>query len=150
MGQNQALEASRRGAEVKEENVDTFTISQSVTLESRVCPECGVCYAMPVDLREGRQKDHRSWYCPNGHSRFFPAQTVEEQLRRALAHAQERANALAQQKRNLEGLLAATEKAKARLARRANGGVCPHCGRTFKQVQRHLALKHPEHAQGVK
>ncbi len=42
------------------------------------CGTCGVAFCMPQALYNQRRKDHQTFYCPNGHRRYFPGQTDEE------------------------------------------------------------------------
>jgi hypothetical protein len=56
-----------------------FTLS--VEMESRVCPTCGVVYALPERIVEQRNKDGQKWYCPNGHQLGFGADKFAEMER---------------------------------------------------------------------
>lgn len=49
------------------------------------CGECGVPFALNDDFIRERRKDHRTWYCPNGHERWYPEKNETEQ---ALAKAE--------------------------------------------------------------
>jgi septal ring factor EnvC (AmiA/AmiB activator) len=101
---------------------------------------------MTKELRDRRLEDHKAWYCPNGHSQSYTGKTEAEKLRERLErveiqrdHAREEAE---RQKR-----IAAAAKGQATKAKnRAAKGVCPHpdCKRSFVDVARHVATKHPE------
>lgn len=56
--------------------------------------KCGLQFALPADFVNSRREDHNSFYCPNGHSRCYPAKTQEENkianLEQALAAKTER------------------------------------------------------------
>jgi hypothetical protein len=52
-----------------------------VMLETAECCRCGVTFAMPAELVRKRKLDHETFYCPNGHSLHFPAQTEAERLK---------------------------------------------------------------------
>ena len=53
-------------------------------LEVKSCLTCGIIYAIPTELIKKRRGDHKSFYCPNGHSLYFPEMTDEERLSRSL------------------------------------------------------------------
>lgn len=42
------------------------------------CGECGVEFCMPAGLHAARKSDHKTFYCPNGHPRYFPGKTEQE------------------------------------------------------------------------
>jgi len=42
------------------------------------CAQCGVVFSMPEQLEEKRRADHGEFYCPNGHSNYFPGKTKQE------------------------------------------------------------------------
>ena len=44
----------------------------------KVCISCGITYAMPKDYMEKLRQNHETFYCPNGHSMYFPTETEEE------------------------------------------------------------------------
>lgn len=60
--------------------MEVIKIKQEVALELRECPSCGVMYGRTETFTEERQKTHETFYCPNGHSRYFPSKTREEIL----------------------------------------------------------------------
>lgn len=55
----------------------------SVTME---CGECGVEFCMPDRLYEERKEDHQTFYCPNGHPRYFPGKSEKEKLREKVTY----------------------------------------------------------------
>lgn len=67
----------------------TMTHEATVALVEMQCPYdgCGVMYALSESYRTARRKDHKGWYCPNGHSLVFNKETEEERLRRLLDNA---------------------------------------------------------------
>lgn len=120
-------------------------------LVTEVCCTCGVSFAMPEMLRAKALADHDRWfYCPNGHSQHFTGKTEEEKLRERLEREQARAGRLASERDQLEAARRAQAARATRFKndrdrerRRAAHGVCPCCGRTFKQLARHMASQHP-------
>lgn len=52
------------------------------------CIQCGMLYAIPSDFEERRRKDHRTFYCPNGHSMYYAQKNREEILKEELERAE--------------------------------------------------------------
>lgn len=119
----------------------TINVTEALQIES--CPTCFVRYAVPVEVLNRRYQDGGAWYCPNGHRVVYTESEVHK-LQRQLSDAQERANSSAELERIARGELRTTSKELRNLKRRVNAGICPHCHRTFQQLQRHIHSKHPE------
>jgi hypothetical protein len=81
------------------------------------CSECGVLWAMPSGFVTARQKDHKVFYCPNGHQLSYTAENTEEKLRKALA---------------------ATRKT----LKDVTDHCCPFCYKTPRDVLRHIDRVH--------
>lgn len=127
-----------------------YALNEFVRLETHTCGACGVTFAMPERLVEARQSDGKAFYCPNGHARVF-TDTKEAQLRRQLEveqQARKRAEELRQSARKeAEHNAIEWRKSKTRLRNlreRIKNGVCPCCHRSFTQLAKHIATKHPE------
>ena len=105
-----------------------MTIKVELELETRHCPTCGIIYGVPDTFVSDRQKHHAYFYCPMGHSRYFPQDNEEERLRKQLLTEQAKTREL---KESLE-----------QLQKRADNGICPHCHRHFANVSLHLKKKH--------
>jgi len=58
----------------------------------RVCGQCGIAFALPLEYVESRRNDHKSFYCPNGHSRYFPEKNDVERLSEQLSIARKEHN----------------------------------------------------------
>ncbi len=109
---------------------------------------CGGTYAVNKEWYENRRKFGGTWYCPYcGTSWVASENTIAElqrKLNEAVCAASKTLAAVEQQKQ------AALDEAKHfrlsrdRLLSRANKGVCPHCNRHFKNVQRHVECKHKD------
>lgn len=138
----------------------SFDHAEDTSLEIRVCPICGVTYALPVRLRQDRQETSGNWWCPNGHSLSFK-KTDHDRLK---AEAVDLRKKLDAEKANSEwwrdrdraarqeaehersranGYKGALVKAK----KRVGNGVCPCCNRSFSDLHRHMASKHPGFAE---
>lgn len=128
------------------------TTHYSDRLTTIVCGECGIPFAVPEKWREARQADKRGFYCPNGHPRVY-RETTEHKLRAELdqmkadrdywsMRTREAGEATERERRQhsaTKGQLTKTRK-------RAAAGLCPCCSRSFVDVRRHMANKHPEQA----
>ncbi len=117
------------------------------------CYRCGTGFAMENGLYERRQRDHESFWCPNGHSQCFTGLSTEKEriaeLERAVAAEKERADSAQRQRSWAEArakganISAGLARASARRLRaRVDKGVCPDCHRTFKQLAAHMKCKH--------
>lgn len=121
------------------------------------CSGCGLPYGLPDGYLEQRQRDGKSWTCPNGCVRLYRKTTeqlalekakVELEAARSLAQreAQRRTRAEGQarlaeyQRRAAKGQLTKTKK-------RIAAGVCPCCQRTFQNLANHMAGQHPEYVE---
>lgn len=127
-----------------------YSMNEFVKLETLVCGECGVTWAMPAPLRSARLSDGKSFFCPNGHERVF-RDTEEARLRRALdaeRRARERSEELRKAAlKEAEHNAIEWRKSKTRLRtmrERVKHGVCPCCKRSFVQLARHMATQHPD------
>lgn len=107
------------------------------------CGGCGVLFGIDREYVEERRKDGKTFYCPNGCSRAYH-ETEADRLKARLA-SEQRALEATQDALNRERTShAATKGQLTKAQKRAHAGICPHCHRTFQQVQRHIANKHAE------
>jgi hypothetical protein len=121
------------------------TINYTETLSMETCCSCGVVFAMPGRLKQERLNNGGGFYCPNGHGQHYTkteVQKLKEQLEvkdREL-RASKCENLAERNLRELEAL--ARQKAEKK-SRRVQKGVCPCCSRSFQNLGRHMATKHP-------
>lgn len=112
------------------------------------CGVCGVPVYMPQAKYDACLRNHsNNFYCCNGHSRVFIGKTEAEKLREELDReksrriAAEAARDTATRARAIvSGKLKATKE-------RIHNGVCPCCKRSFQNLRRHMATKHPGFAE---
>lgn len=116
----------------------------TITLTTMTC-SCGVTYALDEAYRAARQKDGKSWNCPNGCSRHY-VETEETKLRAQLARTEGALTHAKWEAKYAEGRRRAEKAAKTKLKNRIAKGVCPCCNRHFANVQKHIAGQHPEFA----
>ena len=116
------------------------TLYHTTTLSVIRCTHegCGIVYALSDDYIADRQRDRKTFYCPNGHSRWYPGQTPEQKLARAEA----RVTHLEDQKEAAERSARAYKGQTTRIKNRIRNGVCPFCNRSFADVREHMAAKH--------
>jgi hypothetical protein len=91
------------------------------------------------------------WYCPKcGSHRHFIGETETDKLKREL---KQKENAIeAERERSLKlrsrlqfqkNVARGQKAAKTRALNRIKNGVCPCCNRTFADLAKHMASKHP-------
>lgn len=125
----------------------------ALELETLTCGRdgCGIVFAVPEIWVTARRKDHHTWYCPNGHQRYFPDKSDVERLQEQLATANGNLNYYREmyteyhnQAKSLEKSLRAQKAASTRMKRRITNGVCTSCNRSFANVARHMERQHPD------
>lgn len=114
---------------------------------------CGIAFAVPSTWDDQKRKDHSRFYCPNGHTQTYVAQSEEEKLRqerdRLAQRIAERDDEVRRQREmrlSTERQLSAQRGVVTRIKNRVGHGVCPCCSRTFQDLQRHMKTKHSDYA----
>lgn len=110
------------------------------------CCRCGIRYAVPDSFAAKRRRDHRDFYCPNGHSQHFPQESDIEKERRLRREAENKAEREQVWRHCAERSASAFKGHLTRIKRRVGKGVCPCCKRTFKNLADHMETKHPDFA----
>jgi hypothetical protein len=90
------------------------------------------------------KKGAESFFCINGHSQVYVGETEADKLRKQVDRLQkekEWAEQAAKTARQAEAIAKGKQKAH---AERVKNGVCPCCTRSFTNLRRHMATKHPE------
>jgi len=132
-----------------------ISVTTTVELESRACPVCGILYAVSEqfwkDKYTAKGTSESTWYCPNGHSRWYAGESNEQKITRLEAEKIALQSRVASERETARKAEAAAERAKRAtkaMERKAANGVCPYCQRTFaaERLQRHVHTKHPEKA----
>lgn len=84
---------------------------------NKTCPVCGVGYCVPARFDEERREDHRSFYCPNGHSLSYQGESTKERTIRELGErVKKRDGMIARRDREIEGLRREVRSLRSRLA----------------------------------
>lgn len=132
-----------------------------ISLTTVVCYKCGVPFAMPERLRKHFLDSGESFHCPSGHSQAYTISTedrlkkqMEQQRQEAERKIQQLQNAVERRDRDIADLgnKVKSERGRANyhkgkrkvIEARIAHGVCPHCNRTFEDIAKHMASKHPE------
>lgn len=116
------------------------------------CPECRVPFAITTDHQSSLRQKRETFYCPNGHTQWYPGKTDAEKIREEMQAKLDEANRLLDwqtSQRHTAEKQARTATAKLKKqTKRINAGVCPHCHRTFKQLAAHMKCKHSKEVNG--
>lgn len=107
-------------------------------------------FAITKDLEDRRRKDGANFYCPNGHVNAW-SNCENDRIRRERDLLKQNEARLEDEIRLKDRRIAeeAEKAAKlkreaARLKKRTAAGLCSCCNRTFTNMRRHMATKHPE------
>jgi len=113
------------------------------------CLTCGCVHAIPETLRAGLERNGGWYKCPNGHSQGWGDNEAKRLARKLAAEEARREQAEARARRlsdENDHLVASRNALKGHLTRhkkRTKNGVCPCCHRSFENLRRHMATKHP-------
>jgi len=121
-------------------------ITEPVVLEVMVCLGCGITYAVPKHWIENKRREAGAFHCPNGCSRVY-AESEADRLRRQLEAKEielRQSKCEAMRQRSLREAAELSLANSDRKLRRVKNGVCPCCKRSFVNLRRHMATKHPE------
>lgn len=116
------------------------------------CFTCHVTYAIPTSFYNaalqwrGDRRDGQGWkvYCPFGHSWWYVGESEQDKLRRQLEETRRQRQAERELREYTERRLNAQKGATTKAKKRHAAGVCPCCSRSFVQLKRHMAAKHPD------
>jgi len=119
------------------------------------CARCSMMFGVPSDFIQRRRDDHNTFYCPNGHSNWYPGKSDKEKLQDEVAWLRRDTQWHDDQRRAAEKDAAHQRRvaaaAKGRITKMKNriaAGVCPApgCKRSGlgKDVAAHLKTCHPD------
>jgi hypothetical protein len=115
------------------------------------CYRCKEDFALRDEVEDMLRRNHQSFHCPWGHSQcFVEGETEAQKLRRERDQLKQQAARL-HQRITEERERADHERHRAngykghatRISKRVKNGVCICCNRTFADLARHMATKHP-------
>lgn len=138
--------------------MSTATFTLTMTFTTVDCPNCGLTFAITKDFENRRRDDHRTFYCPMGHSMSYngpseaerraqQAEKEAERLRRSVENERARVEYWQAEHKATKSQLTATKGQLTKTKKRAANGVCPCCDRSFTNVARHMATQHPDYAE---
>lgn len=136
------------GVEFVRQRGDKITYSGRLTVTT--C-WCGIPHAVPDELYAyvlRQQRDGRAQtgiHCPLGHTWTFAGEGEAERLAREVERERAVASRLRAEKEAERRSHIATKGHATRLKKRIAAGVCPCCKRSFNDLARHMAGKHPEY-----
>jgi hypothetical protein len=108
------------------------------------CCNCGIPFAMTMELQKRRRNDRQSFYCPNGHGQHYTGPTEAERLKTELERKNLMLDAAQAKAATAEQDRAQIAKAHQRMRTRVMNGVCPCCNRTFQNLMQHMRSEHPD------
>lgn len=122
-----------------------------MAFELQSCISCFINFQVPLGFTAARRKDGEKFYCPNGHHMYYPkGESEEDKLRRErdllkqrLVQKDDMISEVVRQRQMSERQLSAARGQVTKLKKRAAGGVCPCCNRSFAALHSHMATKHP-------
>lgn len=115
----------------------------SVAMTEQQCITCGTCFAIPKVMDDQLKESKRAFYCPSGHSQVY-RESDADRLRRQLATFQAATVEANRLRWVAEEARTKVEKKLKRTEKRIKNGVCPCCQRSFMDIKRHIATKHPD------
>jgi uncharacterized Zn finger protein (UPF0148 family) len=130
----------------------TANLAYRSTIVAHTCGECSIVFGVPDGFLEERQRDGRTFYCPNGHQRVY-RETEAQKLQKQLTQAQQDARFARSSRDAWRDQAEAAERSKravrghlTRLRNRVAAGNCPvdNCGRHFADLGAHIRADHAE------
>lgn len=139
--------------------MSTFTETLKHTFHIVTCYTCGVPFGIEDDLHRRVVRDAiGSVYCPAcGKRTAWRESDAQKKIRRLQSElqtannradtAKRRADLAESQRMKAERSLSAQKGINTKMRKRVGKGVCPCCNRSFSNLERHMASKHPEFSQ---
>lgn len=125
--------------------MSTSTQTYTGTLTIVECPNCHMDFGVTPEFQAARRNDHRSFYCPAGHSMSYGQKSEAERLRERLRLTEGQLTHTLDQLQMTEYQRRAQKGQNTRLKNRIAAGVCPCCNRSFQDLHRHMAGQHPDY-----
>lgn len=119
------------------------------------CCNCGVVFGLHEPTYNQRREDGKNFFCPNGHSQHY-SETEASRLKKELEKERQRRTWAEQERDNQRAKTIKAQKRTSafkgevtKIKKRVHNGVCPCCNRSFQNLKRHMATKHPEKVKAV-
>lgn len=130
-------------------------VEVAIELDTITCFQgtCAMTFAVPLNWRDQKIRDHSDFYCPNGHAQHFLKKSREEELKEELARTKAtisyyrtRNTSLEERQTTLQRRVAAQKGVATRLRNKAIAGECAFCHERFANVADHVQAEHPSEA----
>ena len=114
---------------------------------------CGIMHAVPRSLVDEQLRQHNSGvkqrgiYCPLGHTWVFSGRSEAARLREQLNTERDSNRWWRDRASAAERRVAAQKGQATKLRKRLAAGICPCCKRSFVDLARHMAGRHPGYAE---
>jgi chromosome segregation ATPase len=108
------------------------------------CASCAMPFAYPTDFDERRRNDHKTFYCPAGHSNYYSGPSEAQKLRKELERKEQMLDAAQARASKAETEREQITRAHKKMRVRVMNGVCPCCNRTFQNLMQHMQSEHPD------
>lgn len=120
-------------------------------MTSITCNSCGIRFDVPDLWAVTRQRDLKTFYCPNGHPLTYRESETDklrrerDRLKQQMARVEQDALQERTLRKEAERQASARKGVVTRLKNRVAKGVCPCCNRSFENLQRHMSGQHPKY-----
>jgi hypothetical protein len=129
------------------------TLTRTTTIKSVRMAGCGHIVYMSADQMAELRQTHKTYYCTIcKYSNYFPQESDVEALERQLTTVKDQRDTSRRTTRTvrherdaIKRSLTAHKGHTTRIKKRIAAGVCTCCNRTFKNLARHMANKHPDY-----
>ena len=125
---------------------DLATVYRTVDLTSIHCGGCAGTYAINERFRQECHTQGKFWHCPYCDTLWGYGEGELARVKRQLEEQRKLKDQERLWREKAEHQTRAVRGVVTKLKKRAANGICPCCKRTFAQLARHMATKHPEYA----
>lgn len=126
-----------------------YALQVELELQTITCGGCFMTFAIPATLMRRYRQEGISLKCPNSACPWggmVSTKTENAKLAEELEEVKRRLEFERLGRQSMEREAEKERRKVRRLERRARGGACPCCNRSFVALARHMKSKHPEFA----
>lgn len=130
-----------------------YALQVGLELQTITCGGCCMTFAVPGPLMRRYREEGITLKCPNPACPWggmVTGKTENAKLAEELAATKRRLEFEKLQRQTAEGEAEKARRKVNKLERRAKGGACPCCNRSFVALARHMKTKHPDFAVAAK
>ena len=73
-------------------------MQETIEFKKQTCCVCGVLFCMTAEHQRRLEKNHKEFYCPNGHKLSFMSETEEDKYKKLYQEEEKKNNLLKRQK----------------------------------------------------